>query len=29
MVTHERDIASYAERIVSFRDGKVVEDGRI
>jgi putative ABC transport system ATP-binding protein len=29
MVTHERDIASYAERIVSFRDGEVVEDGRI
>jgi putative ABC transport system ATP-binding protein len=29
MVTHERDIASYAERIVSFRDGKVVEDGRV
>jgi putative ABC transport system ATP-binding protein len=29
MVTHERDIASHAERIVSFRDGEVVEDGRI
>ncbi|MER3447041.1 MAG: macrolide ABC transporter ATP-binding protein [Candidatus Dadabacteria bacterium] len=26
MVTHESDIASYAQRIVSFRDGQVVDD---
>jgi putative ABC transport system ATP-binding protein len=25
MVTHESDIASYAQRIVSFRDGKVLD----
>ncbi len=29
MVTHESDIASYARRIVLFRDGKVVEDNRV
>jgi putative ABC transport system ATP-binding protein len=29
MVTHESDIAAYAERIVSFRDGKVLEDKSI
>ncbi len=26
MVTHESDIASYAKRIVSFRDGQVIDD---
>ncbi|HDP34237.1 MAG TPA: ABC transporter ATP-binding protein [Candidatus Hydrogenedentes bacterium] len=26
MVTHERDIAEYAERIMSFRDGRLVND---
>ena len=26
MVTHERDIAEYSERILSFRDGKLVDD---
>lgn len=26
MVTHESDIASYAQRIVSFRDGQVLDD---
>jgi ABC-type lipoprotein export system ATPase subunit len=25
-VTHEHDIADFAGRIISFRDGKVVED---
>jgi ABC-type lipoprotein export system ATPase subunit len=29
MITHEPDIAAYAERIASFRDGKVLEDSRI
>jgi putative ABC transport system ATP-binding protein len=28
MVTHESDIASYAQRIVSFRDGQIIEDKR-
>jgi putative ABC transport system ATP-binding protein len=27
IVTHEPDIATYAKRIVSFRDGRVVSDG--
>jgi putative ABC transport system ATP-binding protein len=26
LVTHERDIAAYAGRIISFRDGRVVDD---
>ena len=26
LVTHERDIAEFAGRIVTFRDGHVVED---
>jgi putative ABC transport system ATP-binding protein len=26
LVTHEHDIADFAGRIISFRDGKVVED---
>ena len=26
MVTHERDVAEHAERIMSFRDGKLVKD---
>jgi putative ABC transport system ATP-binding protein len=29
LVTHERDIASYAHRIVSIRDGKVAGDERV
>jgi putative ABC transport system ATP-binding protein len=29
LVTHEHDIAAFASRIVSFRDGHVVEDQRI
>jgi ABC-type lipoprotein export system ATPase subunit len=28
LVTHEADIAAYAERIVTFRDGRVVTDQR-
>jgi putative ABC transport system ATP-binding protein len=28
LVTHERDIASYASRVVTFRDGSVVSDVR-
>jgi putative ABC transport system ATP-binding protein len=28
MVTHDREIAAYAERVVSFRDGKVINDDR-
>ena len=26
MVTHERDFASFAKRIVEMRDGKVIRD---
>jgi len=29
LVTHEHDIAAFASRIVSFRDGHVVEDQRV
>ena len=29
LVTHERDIAAFASRIVSFRDGHVVTDHRV
>ncbi|MBY0266189.1 MAG: ABC transporter ATP-binding protein [Burkholderiales bacterium] len=29
LVTHERDIAEFAQRVVTFRDGRVVEDQRI
>ena len=29
LVTHEHEIASFAHRIVSFRDGRVVEDHRV
>lgn len=29
LVTHEHEIASFAQRIVSFRDGRVVEDRRV
>ena len=29
LVTHERDIAAFASRMVSFRDGRVVDDQRI
>jgi ABC-type lipoprotein export system ATPase subunit len=25
-VTHEHDVADFAGRIISFRDGKVIED---
>jgi len=28
LVTHEPDIASYAGRVVSFRDGRIVSDQR-
>jgi putative ABC transport system ATP-binding protein len=28
MVTHERDIARYARRIVSFRDGRIMSDAQ-
>jgi putative ABC transport system ATP-binding protein len=27
MITHETDIASYAERVIMFRDGKIVDTG--
>jgi len=26
MITHESDIAAYAERIITIRDGKIVSD---
>jgi hypothetical protein len=26
MVTHESDIAAFASRIVTFRDGKIISD---
>jgi len=29
VVTHERDVATFASRVVSFRDGHVVNDQRI
>jgi len=29
LVTHEREIAGFANRIISFRDGRVVEDQRV
>lgn len=29
LVTHEPDIASYTQRVVSFRDGRIVNDERI
>ena len=28
MVTHEHDIAAFATRIITFRDGKVMSDTR-
>jgi len=28
LVTHERDIAAFASRVISFRDGKMVDDQR-
>jgi putative ABC transport system ATP-binding protein len=28
LVTHENDVAAFASRVVSFRDGKVVSDAR-
>ncbi len=28
LVTHEHDIARYAQRLVRFVDGRIVEDGR-
>ena len=28
VVTHEHDIAAYAERLISFRDGRVISDAR-
>lgn len=29
LITHEHDIAEYAERIISFRDGKIVNDQKV
>ena len=29
LVTHERDIASFAGRVVAFRDGRIVDDQRV
>jgi putative ABC transport system ATP-binding protein len=29
MVTHERDVARYSQRVVSFRDGKIVSDKNV
>jgi putative ABC transport system ATP-binding protein len=29
LITHERDIAEYAQRIVSFRDGRIIADQRV
>jgi putative ABC transport system ATP-binding protein len=29
LVTHERDIATFASRIIGFRDGHVVDDQRV
>jgi putative ABC transport system ATP-binding protein len=29
MVTHERDVAEHAERIVTFRDGNILSDERV
>jgi putative ABC transport system ATP-binding protein len=29
LVTHEPDIARYAERVITFRDGRVVSDERV
>jgi putative ABC transport system ATP-binding protein len=28
MITHEPDIASFAKRVILFRDGKIVDDHR-
>ncbi len=28
LITHERDVAEHAERIIHIKDGKIVEDGR-
>ncbi len=29
LVTHERDIAEYAERVIVFKDGRIVKDERV
>ena len=29
VVTHEPDIAHYAQRIITFKDGKVLSDERV
>jgi putative ABC transport system ATP-binding protein len=29
LVTHERDIAAYAKRLVRFVDGRVIHDGAV
>jgi putative ABC transport system ATP-binding protein len=29
LITHEHDIADYAKRVISFRDGKIVTDFRV
>jgi putative ABC transport system ATP-binding protein len=29
LVTHERDVAAFASRVVAFRDGHVLDDRRV
>jgi ABC-type lipoprotein export system ATPase subunit len=29
LVTHEHDIASYAERIIELRDGRILRDQKV
>jgi putative ABC transport system ATP-binding protein len=29
LVTHERDVAAFASRVIGFRDGHVVDDQRV
>ena len=28
LITHERDVAEHADRIIHIRDGQIVEDGK-